>query len=323
MRKVFLCSDPEVARRVSDPHRMRLLGLLMRRPATLTQLAQAVGQSPAWVRHHLSVLVEAGVVELSEVRKRGRVTEKYYRACSEGLLFQHWVLPAVSQPVVIFAGSHDLALEQLAEALEPHLLLLAMPQGSLNGLVALRQGLCHLAGAHLHEPGGDFNLPTLRHLFPDRTVGVVTLAYRIQGLMVAPGNPLGLRDLSDLARPGLRWVGRNPGSGTHLWMQQTVRRLGLALPAPRQVVSTHTEAAALVAQGQADVAVGLEAAAARFGLVFIPLFAERYDLVFGMEQRERLAPLLDFLQSAAYRRRVRALPGYDPAQSGTLLSLEE
>ncbi len=322
MRTFQTLSTLNALQAASDERRFHLLRLLMRAPATLTQLAQEVGQSPAWVRHHIQILQQAGLVYLAEVRKRGRTTEKYYRACANGLLLQNWVLPLTHQPVVLFAGSHDLALELLANQVESRLLLLLMPTGSLNGLVGLRQGFCHLAGAHLHETNGQFNLETLRHLFPDRAMHVVTLAHRVQGLILPPGNPRGIRDLGDLARPGVRWVGRNPGSGTHLWLQRRLRELGLRPEVPSWVASTHTEAAARVARGQADVAIGLQAAAAHFGLDFIPLFEERYDLVFEREHQERLLPLLDVLNAGAFRNAVAALPGYRTTCSGDIYDLE-
>lgn len=322
MRTLQTLSTPKALQAASDARRLYLLRLLMRAPATLTQLAREVGQSPAWVRHHLQVLERAGLVRLHEVRKRGRTTEKYYCACAEGLLLQHWVLPLTHQPIAIFSGSHDFALELLARLVEPNLWLLLMPTGSLNGLVNLRQGLCHLAGAHLHETGGQFNLATLRHLFPDRPVQVMTLAHRVQGLILSPGNPLGIREIGDLERPDVRWVGRNLGSGTQLWLQREVHTRGLHLTPPIQVVATHTEAAALVAQRQADVAIGLQAAAVQFNLEFIPLFEERYDLVFSHEHLDQLTPLLDYVHTAAFRTEAAALPGYRTTHSGNIFSLE-
>lgn len=88
------------------------------------------------------------------------------------------------------------------------------------------------------------------------------------------------------------------------------------------MVSTHTEAAILVARGQADVAIGVQAAAVHLGLDFIPLFEERYDLVFECEHQERLLPLLDLLNTAAFRKAVEALPGYRAAGSGQVYTLE-
>lgn len=304
---------------LADGRRLAILRLLMARPATLQQLGDSLGQSPAWVRHHLKLLERAGLVELAEVRTTGTVTEKYYRARAGALLLQELVLPKSRRPAVVFAGSHDLALESVAAHLARHMTLLSLPVGSLDGLVHLRQGLCQVSGAHLLDPGGEYNTPFVRHLFPDRVMELVTLANRTQGLMVAPGNPKGMRGVADLARRGVRFVNRNPGSGTRLWLDRELGGLGIE---PGRVhgydreVKTHTEAAALIESGKADAALGLQAAADQHGLGFIPLFEERYDLVLLRENERRLLPLLDYLQSAAFRNGLNSLGGYNAAHSG-------
>ncbi len=309
---------------LSDPRRLRLLRLLMAQPATLSQLAAQTGHSPAWVRHHLLRLQRAGLVELDHVRTTGRVREKYYRATAGALVLRRLVLPAGERPVAVFAGSHDLALERLAEQLQPHLDIVAYPVGSLDGLIDLRQRLCHFSGAHLLDESGAYNLPYIRRLFPDHAVQVVTLAHRVQGLMVAPGNPKGVRSLTDLSRPDLRFVNRNGGSGTRIWLDAHLAALGIPREAVRgyeTTVATHTAAAHAVAAGQADVALGLEAAARAAGLDFIPLFEERFDLVVPREETDTLHPLLDALQTASWRRLLASLPGYHPAHTGETLAL--
>ena len=319
MKQATRLTSWEQIKRLADPRRLALLRLLMARPATLTQLARQVGHSPAWVRHHIQQLQRAGLVEPVHPDAGGRGRATLYRATAGAWILQRLVLPASDRPTLVFAGSHDLALERLAEDLAPYLDLILHPVGSLDGLVSLRQGLCHLSGAHLLDETGAYNTPYVRHLFPDRRVRVITLAHRVQGLMTAPGNPLGLRDLSDLARPGVRFVNRNPGSGTRLWLDARLRALGIppeAIQGYAWEVATHTAAARAVAEGRADVALGLEAAALRQGLGFIPLFEERFDLIFPTEETAELTPLLDTLQTAAFRRLMRTLHGYNPAHAG-------
>ena len=309
---------------LADHRRLAILQLLMARPATLKQLGDRLGQSPAWVRHHLKVLERAGLAELVEVRTTGTVTEKFYRARAGAFLLQEIILPKGRKPAVIFSGSHDLALEKIAGHLRRHLTLLSLPVGSLDGLVFLRQGLCQLSGAHLLDPGGEYNTPYVRHLFPDRQVELVTLAHRTQGLLLAPGNPRSIRDLDDLQRRGLRFVNRNPGSGTRLWLDRELRRRGIEPAHIRgydREVRTHSEAASLIEAGEADSALGLQAAAGQHGLGFIPLFEERYDLVLPRENERALAPLLDYLQSAAFRTGLNSLMGYNPAHSGEQIPL--
>jgi len=304
---------------LSDPRRMDILRLLMAQSATLSQLGRALGRHPAWVQHHIKALEAGGLVEIAEVRVNAGVTEKFYRARAGGFLVQEMILPLGGKPALVFSGSHDLALERLAQQLSSHVELLVHPVGSLDGLINLRMGLCSLSGAHLLDVSGAYNTPFVSRLFPDRRVHLVTLAHRTQGWMTAPGNPRGIRGAADLLQPGLRFVNRNPGSGTRLWLDGELNRLGIApetVPGYRSSVKTHTEAALAIQSGQADVALGLEAAALQHRLGFLPLFTERYDLVLPDEQLAALAPLLDTLQTAAFRRDVANLRGYDTAHTG-------
>lgn len=306
---------------LADPQRLAILQRLMAKPATLTQLAAQLDHSPAWVRHHLKRLEAVGLVEFIETRKKGRQTEHYYRAVAGAFLIQQMVLPRCDKPLLVFSGSDDLAWELLARHLQSYFHILTFPVGSLNGLVNLRQGFCQVAGCHiLDDRSGEYNLPTIRHLFPDRAATVITLAHRVQGMIVSPGNPKAIHSLADLARPDVRLINRNRGSGTRLWFDWQLRQLGLA-PAQIQGYAweafTHRQCALAVENQQADVALGVEAAARQNGLDFIPLFQERYDLTFFSEFEPDYLPLLNCLASARFRQELRALPGYDSSESGS------
>jgi putative molybdopterin biosynthesis protein len=309
---------------LADSRRMSILRLLMAAPATLTQLGATLDESPAWVRHHVKILEAAGLIQISEVRVTAGVTEKYYAAKASALLLQELILPQSQKPVIIFSGSHDTAIEHIASQLSRHVSILTLPVGSLDGLVNLRQGLCHVAGAHLLDRDGEYNTPFVRHLFPDRPVGLVTLAYRTQGLIVAPGNPKVIRSVADLSRPEITFVNRNPGSGTRLWLDQELSRIHLPpglIHGYEHFVSTHTDSARVIQVGKADAAIGIQAAAWEARLDFIPLFEERYDLIFSNEQLNLLGPLLDHLQTASFRRELNSLTGYNTAHSGEPIPL--
>lgn len=313
-------------KQLADARRLMILRLLMAEPATLTQLGEKMGQSPAWVRHHIKILETAGLIKVSEVRIVSGVTEKYYKAKASALLLQELILPKTKKPIIIFSGSHDTALEHIANHLARHVTILTLPVGSLDGLVNLRQGLCHISGAHLLDSGGQYNTPFVRHLFPDRSVDLVTLAYRTQGLIVSPGNPKQIKSLADLSRPGISFVNRNPGSGTRLWLDKEFARLNLPPTAIRgyeQFVSTHTDAARAVQTGRADAAIGIQAAAREAGLTFIPLFEERYDLIFPDGKTRLLSPLLDYLQTASFRKELTNLSGYNTTHSGEKIPINE
>ena len=319
MKKIQAIHSFGMIKLLADPRRMDILRLLMASPATLTHLARTMKRSPAWIRHHILALESAHLVAVSEIRTTGKVTEKFYRAKADALLLQEVILPKTKKPAVIFSGSHDLAIESIADNISKHVTMLNLPVGSLDGLINLRQGLCQISGSHLLGESGEYNTPFVRHLFPDRDVEIVTLAYRTQGLMLMSGNPQAIRKISDIAKPNVRFANRNAGSGTRLWFDAELRRL--KIPTEKingydRVVITHSEAASAIRSGRADAALGLQAAAHQHALDFIPLFEERYDLVLPRENETTLMPLLDYLQTTDFRNAVNSLTGYNTAHSG-------
>lgn len=322
MKTVTSINSFDKIKLLADSRRMDILRLLMAAPATLTLLARTLKQSPAWVRHHILTLESAGLIEISEIRKTGKVMEKFYRAKADALLLQEVILPKSKKPSVIFSGSHDIALENVSEFLAKHVHLLSLPVGSLDGLVNLRQGLCQITGSHLLDESGEYNTPFVKHLFPDREVDVITLAYRTQGLMLAGGNPKGIKKIADIAKPNVRFANRNAGSGTRLWLDAELRKQRIPvekISGYENQVKTHSEAANLVHQNKVDVSLGLQAAAHQNGLDFIPLFEERYDLVLPREQEKNLNPLLDYIQTAGFREMLASLTGYSANHSGELV----
>src|SRR4051812_12691629 len=226
---------------------------------------------------------------------------------------------------IVATGSHDLVLDLAASALrerDPGVTLASSNVGSLGGLTALRDGLCHLAGSHLLDPArGEYTLPYLERLLPGRDVAVVRLVHRDQGLIVADGNPTGTTGIEDVASRGLRYVNRQRGAGTRMLLDHELARHGLepeAIEGYRREEHTHLAVAAAVAAGRADCGLGVLAAARAFGLDFVPVAREPYDLVLlndGIED-ELLAPLWSLLSSEDFRRAVEALGGYDTAEMG-------
>jgi molybdopterin molybdotransferase/putative molybdopterin biosynthesis protein len=226
---------------------------------------------------------------------------------------------------IVATGSHDLVLDLAASALraaDPGIALASSNVGSLAGLAALRDGLCHVAGSHLLDPEtGEYTLPWIERLMPDHDLAVVRLTHREQGLIVAPGNPLGLVGIGDLTRPGLRYVNRQRGAGTRVLLDQLLAEERIQ---PDEVGGyareehTHLAVAAAVAAGRADCGLGVLAAARAFGLDFVPVTKEPYDLVLERSslESELLAPLWDLLASAGFRAQVDALGGYDTTEMG-------
>jgi putative molybdopterin biosynthesis protein len=226
---------------------------------------------------------------------------------------------------IVITGSHDLILDLAGSALrarDPGVTLASSNVGSLGGLTALRDGLCHLAGSHLLDPGsGEYTLPYLERLLPGRELAVVRLAHREQGLIVARGNPLGLAGVEDLVREDLRYVNRQRGAGTRVLLDHELARRSLpsdSVQGYQREEPTHLAVAAAVAAGRADAGLGVLAAAHAFELGFVPVAPEPYDLVLEREslQSELLTPLWTLLDSADFRAEVERLGGYDTAEMG-------
>lgn len=311
---------------LSDEHRLAILRRLMCGPSTLSRLGREFDKHPAWVRHHLKRLEAVGLVEAAGQQTTRNYTEKFYRAAAGAFAVHMLVAPSTgSRAPLMVLGSDDFALQLLASDLNEgpgDFEVVSSAIGSLDGLIALRQGLADVAGCHLFDAqAGDYNAPYLRHLFPDRSVEMVTLAHREQGIMTAAGSPLKIRDIPDLVSTGARFANRNPGSGTRVWLDARLQELGIsggAIVGYDMEMRTHSDVAVAVASGAADAGVGIRAAADRFGLAFTPLFSERYDLVFKTERAEDepLARLRDRLESRSFRTEVRGLCGYDADHTG-------
>ena len=226
---------------------------------------------------------------------------------------------------IVITGSHDLVLDLAASALrerDPGLTLASSNVGSLGGLMALRDGLCHLAGSHLLDPAtGEYTLPYVERLLPGHDTAVIRLAHRDQGLLVAPGNPLGLSGIEDLVRPGLRYVNRQRGAGTRVLLDHELAQRGIEPAEVRgyeREEHTHLAVAAAVAAGRTDCGLGVLAAARAFELDFVPIAREPYDLVLGRSTVEEplLEPLWELLAGSDFREAVEGLGGYDTAEMG-------
>lgn len=231
---------------------------------------------------------------------------------------------------IVAIGSHDLTLDLMAQFLaEEGARLSSANVGSQGGLVALRRGEAHLAGSHLLDPEtGEYNVTYVRRYLPDTPVVLVTLVGREQGLLVARGNPKGIRTLADLGREDVTFVNRQRGAGTRVLLDFELGKIGLPARTVRgyeREEYTHLAVAAAVQSGAADCGLAIHAAASALDLDFLPLFRERYDLVIPKEHYESpmLRALLDLLYSDPFRQAVAALPGYDVYLMGEVAAVIE
>ena len=233
--------------------------------------------------------------------------------------------PAVAAAELRFAGSHDLAVDLMARMLTegtPEVRLSVEYVGSLGGLMALARNEAEVAGAHLWDEAADtYNVPFVQRLLPGRRVALLTLAHRSLGLITPPGNSQELQGLPDLARPDVRLVNRQSGSGTRVWLDAQLKTLGIlpeSVPGYEREELTHLAVARAVDQGEATVGLGIHAAAAAYGLGFVSLTKERYDLVLpeAVWDSPAAQALRTVVRSTRFKEAVIVLGGYDTSETG-------
>ncbi len=223
-------------------------------------------------------------------------------------------------PPPIVAGSHDPLLEWALRESGCGLALLT--EGSGRGLERLAAGHALIAGVHLHDPAsGEDNTPAIRALSWPHDLVAIEWARREQGLIVAPGNPLHLTELADLASKRPRVATRQPGSGAQVLLEGLLLAKGIT-PASLRLIdppfSNESDLALAIAHGEADCGVAIQAVAKLFRLEFLPLRLERFDLV--LRRRDYFDPpvqaLLVFARSPAFLRKAAELSGYDVSGLG-------
>lgn len=227
-------------------------------------------------------------------------------------------------------ASHGFAVEKLIDTLAQQGGRIERKYvGSQEAVVDWQEGRCELAGFHV--PEGEFESRALDHyakwLDPEHS-RLIHVATRRQGLMVAQGNPLKIYGVADLARPAVRFVNRQPSSGTRFLLECLLGKAGIAneqVGGFNHSEFTHAAVAAYVASGMADVGLGVETPSRRFGLEFVPLASERYFLLCHQDwlDTEPLQAVLATLRKPEFRASVDALPGYSAADCGRVQTLAE
>ncbi|MFC5650716.1 substrate-binding domain-containing protein [Paenibacillus solisilvae] len=237
--------------------------------------------------------------------------------------------PAHTQERQIVITGQDISLDILAKHIEkqlPGIRPLRSYVGSMDSLISMYRGESDLVSTHLLDGDtGDYNVPYIRKLFISQSVIVVRLLSRSAGLYTAKGNPLKLGEWADLTKPNLRIINREKGSGARVLLDEQLRLNRIkpsSLTGYADEQNSHLAVAAKVANGEADVGVGIENAA-RFvdSIDYIPLIQEQYDLV--MLKRPDNLPwihgVISILQSKAFQQELESLHGYDLKQTGQIL----
>jgi putative molybdopterin biosynthesis protein len=227
-------------------------------------------------------------------------------------------------------ASHDLALAQLRDmlALRDGIRLDLRFQGSIDSLATLAKGQCTLAGFHIAEGMEQAAAAQFRAHLKPRQFRLIGLATRVQGLMLAPGNPKQLHSLADLMQHEVRFINRQRDSGSRVEFDQLLSGAGISPAAIEGYADeefTHLAVAATVAAEKADAGFGIKEAAQRYGLDFLPMLTERYYLACRKDALDNpmVSELLDSLRSAEFSGMLGGLSGYGGSITGKLFDISD
>jgi len=252
-------------------------------------------------------------------------------ALSEGLNENETAEVELLKPVdeiantVVMVGSHDLTLDLLANLLGkyyPPIFLSSHSVGSLGGILAIKNGSCHMAGSHLLDPEtGEYNFSYIRAYLNGIEVKVIHLVFREQGLFVQRGNPKKVKGLEDLLRKEITFINRQKGSGTRILLDHTLKTLSLD---PSQIQGyekeefTHMAVASAVASGVADAGLGILPAAKAMNLDFIPIAKERYDVIIPSIhfRDEKVQKVIEAIRSDEFKKAALQMGGYEVSKTG-------
>jgi len=227
---------------------------------------------------------------------------------------------------LVIIGSHDPLIDELSDLLRikyGDISISSSHVGSMGGLLAVRKGEAHLAGTHLlDEKTGEYNKSFIHKLIPDEGVKLIECVKRKQGLILAKGNPKKITCAADLTREGIRFVNRQKGSGTRVLMDYLCCKDDLE---PSKIYGydreefTHTSVAALIAAGSADAGLGVYSAAKMYGLDFIHICDEQFDLLISFDawKLSMVQKLVSVLKSDDFSKRLNKLGGYILENPGT------
>lgn len=239
--------------------------------------------------------------------------------------------PEKLQNTLVVIGSHDPLLDEVADMMhraDPTVFMSSSHAGSMGGIMAIRRGEAHAGGCHLLDTEtGVYNLSFLKKYFPNGGIRLVRCVGRQQGLMLAKGNPLDIKEFADIAKNGVRYVNRQKGSGTRVLMDYLCEQYAVNVSdiyGYEREELTHTSVAAQIANGSADAGMGIYSAAQLYDLDFLPICIEEYDLIIPDHAWETpvVQQLIATLKSHAFREKMLAMGGYTVDHPGEIIPLD-
>jgi molybdate-binding protein/DNA-binding XRE family transcriptional regulator len=271
---------------------------------------------------NVTVPADGLIVDQGPVKRSDRAqTRVKVRLLKDRRAVEQEIAVAGCDPAIFLAGEY-------LRRRENGITVVGWTMGSAAAVEAVKAGEVHIAGLHVVDAeSGESNLPFLRKHLKEDNFTVVTFATWEEGWIVAQGNPKGVRDMGDLVRKELKLVNRESGAGARMLLDRKLTEGGInpvLVKGYDQSVMSHFEVARLIAEGHADIGIGVRSAAMVLGLDFIPLQIERYDLVIPtklLKANRGLEQLLDTIVSRPFRTEIEALGGYDTSQTGKVQPL--
>lgn len=229
---------------------------------------------------------------------------------------------------LVLVGSHDLILDVLADQIPNKykgIHLSSTHVGSLGGLLALKRGEAHVAPTHLlDEDTGEYNISYIKKLFPEEKMVLIKGVNRIQGFIVQPGNPQGIKTIEDLV--GKRYVNRQKGAGTRVLLDYKLKLAGISAESIigyDYEAATHMAVAVAVKNGNADAGLGVYSAAKAMGMDFVEVGSEEYDFAIPADflELDSVKAFIETMKSEEFRRQLDVLGGYSYERCGEIIEL--
>ncbi|WP_338449339.1 helix-turn-helix transcriptional regulator [Niallia oryzisoli] len=278
-------------------------------------------------KHTVYELIKRGELRAFKVGNKMRIEQNEVNRYKQEMETAPAPKPAAAHAIRL-AGSHDFLIEHLVKYAARQTQGLSIHPtyvGSLEGLMMLYRNSCDAAAIHLLDPSSkEYNIPFIKQLFVHEPITVMRFASRVQGFIVAKGNPKNIKSFHDLTREDVVFVNRQKGSGTRYLIDYHLAEEGI----DPQVIHgydneewTHSATASLVNGGKADAAFGIQSATENLQLDFIPVMKEQFDLVFRWTEQNQatLKQFIDMLTDTAFTDSMQNKAGYDVSEFGTII----
>lgn len=278
-------------------------------------------------KHTVYELIKRGELRAFKVGNKMRIEQNEVNRYKQEMETTPAPKPAAAHAIRL-AGSHDFLIEHLvkyAARQTQGLSIYPTYVGSLEGLMMLYRNSCDTAAIHLLDPSSkEYNIPFIKQLFVHEPITVMRFASRVQGFIVAKGNPKDIKSFHDLAREDVVFVNRQKGSGTRYLIDYHLAEEGIdpqAIHGYGNEEWTHSATASQVNGGKADVAFGIQSATENLQLDFLPVVKEPFDLVFRWTEQNQsaLKQLIDILSDTAFKDSMQNKAGYDVSEFGTII----